>query len=297
MKEKTAIIFDIQRFSIHDGPGIRTAVFFKGCPLRCVWCQNPESHLKNPQIAWYAESCSGCMSCKGVCPQKAVRKGKKRIDFSLCNNCGKCAAVCGTGSLRMIGREITAESLTDEIIRDRSFYDESGGGITLSGGEPFVYHEFLHEFLPLVKNEGVHVTAETCGLFSMEEAEPLFSFIDLVYFDLKIINTNLHLEYTGSGNRKIAENFRCLVNKGTDVQARIPIVPGINDSAENLEKTAAFLCENGLKSIHCLPYHRLGESKLGRIDTSLMPLGINESGNYEYVKEIFMQSGIDAVFY
>ena len=197
----------------------------------------------------------------------------------------------------MIGREVSAGSLLDEIARDKSFYDESGGGITLSGGEPFVRHDFLTGFLPLVKQNGIHITVETCGLFAMEPAEPLFSLIDLVYYDLKLMDTDLHSEYTGSGNEKIRENFSLLVKKGINIQARIPLVPGINDSLENLEKTALFLSENGLKSIHCLPYHKLGESKLGRIDTALEPLGITEPDSYKYAEEIFNLNGIDAVFY
>ncbi len=227
---KQAIIFDIQRFSIHDGPGIRTTIFFKGCPLRCKWCQNPESHKPEKEIAFYKERCTGCFACKEVCPNDAINESENnRIDYPRCNDCGICVPECPNNALRMVGMEWDAASLVDEIVKDKDFFVDSGGGITLSGGEPFMQIGFLKEFFPLVKNEQIHVNMETCGMFRWPEMEAILPYLDLIYFDLKMIDSEKHKKYTGRENRIIIENFVQMAKISPNLQPRMPVIPTIND--------------------------------------------------------------------
>jgi len=294
---KQAIIFDIQRFSIHDGPGIRTTIFFKGCPLRCRWCQNPESHKPEKEIAFYKESCMGCFACKAVCPNDAINESENgRIDYPRCNDCGTCVSECPNNALRMVGMEWDAASLLLEIIKDNDFFVDSGGGITLSGGEPIMQIGFLKEFFPLVKNEHIHVNMETCGMFQWPEMEAILPYLDLIYFDLKMIDSEKHKKYTGRDNRVIIDNFINLTKIFPHLQPRMPIIPTINDDPENIVNTARLLNQNNIKSIHLLTYHNLGEAKLGRINTRLTPLDIPKDAGRPLsdVKALFAEQGIEA---
>ena len=294
------MIFDIQRFSLHDGPGIRTTVFFKGCPLRCAWCQNPESLTFIPEIAFYEERCRECYSCKEVCPKDAVQcETQKRIAYSRCDTCGACVTACPSDALRMLGKEWARDALVKEILRDKDFFVDSRGGVTLSGGEPMSQVSFLEGFLPKLKDEGIHITLETCGMWSWERIERILPALDLIYFDIKLMNSGRHKEFTGQGNRVILENFVRLSAIFRHLQARMPVIPGINDDYENISATARFLEENHHTTIHCLPYHRMGEAKLQRIRTDLGPLDKKSitGEDLKYVKEIFKGEGIDAVTY
>ena len=294
-----ATVFDIQRFSLHDGPGIRTTVFFKGCPLHCAWCQNPESHKRNPEIAFYAERCARCFACRAACPLGAIVEGPRRVDFTRCDNCGRCAAVCPNQALRLIGREWTADALVAELRKDADFFADSGGGVTLCGGEPLLHADFLGAFLPLLKRENIHVCVETCGAFGWEKVAPLLAHTDLVYFDLKHMDTDRHRALTGGANATILENFTRFARMDIALQARLPLIPGINDDEGNIRSTARFLKGAGQHSIHCLPYHAMGEAKLERIETTQKPLGLPSfsAGNKERIQDLFAQEDINAVFY
>ncbi len=300
MVERRATIFDIQRFSIHDGPGIRTTIFFKGCPLKCRWCQNPESLNPGLEVAFYKEHCAFCFACRDVCPENAIVESEDvRIDFDRCNACGKCVSECMNNALRLVGGNWDASGLLDEILKDKDFFDDSDGGITLSGGEPTLYTPFLREFLPLVKKMGIHVNMETSGMFKWDNIEPILPFLDLIFYDLKLMDSEMHQAYTGVDNRIIMENFEKLAVTFTDLSARMPVIPTVNDTPVNISATAGFLKENSLQSIHLLPYHNFGEAKLARIKTDLEPLTLS-TGKGDYLmssKSRFEGHGIRVLLY
>ena len=294
------LLFDLQRFSLHDGPGIRTTVFFKGCPLHCRWCQNPESLTHAPEMAFYHERCESCFRCEAVCPEQAIiSQPEARIDFSLCSACGACTAVCHQRAIVTIGFTWPIDRLVAQLVRDRDFYQDSGGGVTLSGGEPLGQHSFLTRLLPQLKAEGLHVALETCGVFAWQQIEPLLPHLDLIYFDLKHMAPDIHKALTGMDNTLIQENFKRLAPRFAHLRARMPLVPGMNDDEANLRATARFLREHRHDRIHCLPYHNLGEAKLARLQTDLKPLNTCRmtSERLDWVKDIFTQEGIHAVVY
>ncbi|UCF84478.1 MAG: glycyl-radical enzyme activating protein [Desulfobacteraceae bacterium] len=298
--EKQATIFDIQRFSIHDGPGIRTTIFFKGCPLRCRWCQNPESHKSGIEIAFYKERCAFCFDCKDVCPENAILESEgDRIDFDRCSSCGQCVSACKNGALRLVGATWNAPTLLDEVLKDKDFFDDSEGGITLSGGEPTVYHAFLREFLPLVKNKGVHVNMETCGMVKWNHITSILPFLDLIFYDLKLMDSKAHQMYTGVDNTMVIKNLSNLAAKFSNLQARMPVIPTINDTQDNIADIVRLLKKNNLKTIHLLPYHKLGEAKLTRIKTDLEPLNlVTDDSDYLFsAKKLFENQGIYAILY
>ena len=296
--EREALIFDIQRFCLHDGPGIRTILFFKGCALRCAWCHNPESHRPGPEVAFFARCCVGCFACREVCPKKAILAGPgPRVDHTLCDGCGNCAAACLTGALRRVGEKWGTTDLLAEIVRDRDFFVSSGGGVTLSGGEPMVQAGFLERFLPLLAADDIHVTLETCGHFPWPAMERIAPFVDLVYFDLKLMDPVRHQAFTTRDNGPILSNFRRLASASLHLQARMPVIPGINDDEENIRATAALLHECGLDTIHCLPYHRMGEEKLGRIGMDRPDLAIPDRPDLKPIIEGFAREEIHVVAY
>jgi pyruvate formate lyase activating enzyme len=298
--ERKALIFDIQRFCLHDGPGIRTVLFFKGCALRCAWCHNPESHHPRREVAFFAHCCVGCHACREVCPKRAIlTEPERRIDQAHCDGCGECATACLTGALRMIGKKWGMAELLSEVGRDRDFFVSSGGGVTLSGGEPMLQTDFLGAFLPILAADGIHVTLETCGHFPWPEMERIAPFVDLVYFDLKLMDPVRHESYTTRPNGPILENFRKLVASFPSVQPRMPVIPGCNDDQGNIRATAALLHECGLDTIHCLPYHKLGEEKLRRIGMKRPGLGLTipDRPDLTQVIEGFAREEIHVVAY
>ncbi len=295
-----AVIFDIQRFSLHDGPGIRTTVFFKGCPLRCAWCQNPESHSRTPEIAFYEDRCRRCFTCRAVCPEGAITEGQdRRIDHLRCSACGTCAAACPADALRLVGREWEVEPLVTEVMKDRDYFADSGGGVTLSGGEPMAYPGFVLALLQRFHREKVHRAIETCGMFRIQDMKAALPHVSLIYYDLKHMDGAKHRSYTGADNRAILSNFRSLSKSFRHLQARMPVVPGYNDDGKNIRATARFLKGAGHNSIHCLPYHNLGEAKIPRLNSTQEPLGLPAlSGDaMERIKQLFRKEGINAVIY
>jgi pyruvate formate lyase activating enzyme len=290
-----AIIFNIQRFCLHDGPGIRTVVFFKGCNFICPWCQNPESINPSPEIAFYNENCIRCLDCEKVCSQKAILTGVvRRIDFEKCNICGKCAEVCPTGAIQLIGKQYSTDELLTEVLKDKDYYDDSNGGITVSGGEPTMQSDFLFEFLSLCKTKTIHTCIETNGHFKFDKFRHLIPLLDLIYFDIKIIDNVLHQTYVKKSNKQLLHNAQDLIECKTPVEFRLPLIPGYSDTNQNLQQVLNFLTAYKIKSLHLLPYNNFGESKLPRINSKLSHLNLdNYSENqFEYFKDFFKKGNI-----
>ena len=268
--------------------------------MRCVWCQNPESYQRKPEIAFYAEHCRRCFKCLDVCEVGAILENETlRVDYSKCTSCGECVFACVHRGVRKIGQEWDGEVLLEELLKDKDCFVDSGGGITLSGGEPLMQASALAAWLPDVKEYDLHVNLETSGLFGWNQIEGLLPYLDLVYFDLKHMDAKRHKELTGRTNEIILENFTGLCQTPVTLQARMPVIPGMNDDPENIKATAQFLRTHGCKTIHCLPYHKLGESKIPRIDTHMKPLHLEplSSCDLDGVSQAFEKEGIYADIY
>lgn len=261
-------VFDIQRFSLHDGPGIRTIVFLKGCPLSCLWCSNPESQKLSPVLMYQSMNCIHCGKCISACKIGAIsRKNEKFIDRKKCTACGECVNVCPTGALTIKGKKMTVEQVIKELKKDAIFYRRSGGGITLSGGEPLVQSDFAVELLKACKAQGWHTAIETTAFASEEIVKKVFPHIDLALMDIKSTNYDLHKKFTGVSNESILKNAK-LVSEITNMVVRVPLIPGFNSREEDVLELSKFVKTlNNVKGIHLLPYHTYGENKyelLGR---------------------------------
>ena len=265
------IIFNVQHYSIHDGPGIRTTVFMKGCPLRCAWCQNPESQKLQPELFFNAEACTGCGKCVQVCPVKAIEimEGKSKTNRNLCRGVGKCAEVCPNEARTLMGRVVTAGEVFKEVNGDSIFYQRSGGGVTLSGGDPVAQPEFSIGILKLCKDAGIHTAIETSGCVKWEILSRILDYVDLVLYDFKEMESAKHKIHTGVTNTMILDNVRKIYHeRQIPLLARVPVVPGFNDSVDNISATARFVANELGKDVkvHLLPYHRLGETKYERLE-------------------------------
>jgi len=263
------LIFDIKRYAIHDGPGIRTTIFFKGCPLKCRWCHNPESIGKEPEIFLRTERCdAGCRACLLVCPEQALSKkeGVLTLDRSLCRLCGECAETCVFDAISMVGDYRTTEELIREVERDSVFYEESGGGVTLSGGEPLAQFPFVLKFSKELKRRGYHVTIDTCGHVPFAHLDTLKENTDLFLFDLKLMDDDAHGHYTGVSNKRILENLRRLAEDNAPVAVRIPLIAGVNDDTENIDAVVEFIRSlEGIRQVNLLPFHEGGLEKYRRL--------------------------------
>ena len=290
-------VFDIKKYSINDGPGIRTTVFFKGCPLQCRWCHNPEGQSFAPEVMLRTSRClKDCAECLSVCPEGALSKSGPVpvLNRDLCTACGKCSEACPTQALEVIGRLISVGDLLNEIERDRVFYEESGGGVTFSGGEPLAQPEFLDEVLALCRERQIHTAVDTCGLAAPEVLERIASTADLFLFDLKTMDEEKHLAFTGESNRLILENLRRLAAGGKRTTVRIPVIPGFNDDPENIRRTAAYLGTlEAVPEISLLPYHRLGRDKSKGIDkmTETLEFASPNERILERIRKAFESSG------
>jgi pyruvate formate lyase activating enzyme len=261
------VIFNIQRYSTHDGPGIRTTVFLKGCPLNCLWCHNPESQAPGIEMMYWEKRCIRCMSCVEKCPQGALRREDDSIVYlkHKCILCGICTSICPTKAREVAGKEVTSDLVMKEILKDSIFYDESQGGVTFSGGEPIMQEEFLCELLDRCKDEYIHTVLDTSGFTHWDVLERLVSKVDLFLYDIKIMNSEKHREYTGVPNEIILENLRKLSDRHCRIFVRIPILPGINDDAENLRAMAAYLTDLNIEQVNILPYHDMAIDKYNRL--------------------------------
>ena len=265
---KTGIVFDIQKFSLHDGPGIRTTVFFKGCPLSCWWCHNPESQVLGLEMMFHARRCIRCRACETVCTYGAISHNGNHVftDAEKCMLCGACVESCYAEARAIVGQEMTVTQVMDMIERDVAFYDESGGGVTFSGGEPLLQGDFLYALLQACRSAGIHTAVDTCGFAAWKTLDRTRGLVDLFLYDLKLMDNKRHLELTGVPNDLILRNLQMLSARGHNIILRVPIIPGINDDEENVHQIGDFATNSlGLNRVDILPYHHTAAEKYNRL--------------------------------
>ena len=263
----TGTVFNIQRYSIHDGPGIRTTIFLKGCPLNCWWCQNPESQLTEQETVFREDRCIGCGACSTICPSHVIqiKNGLPVTEKEKCILCGKCIEKCPALAREMIGKKLTTEEVIKEIEKDLVFYEESGGGVTFSGGEPLKQSEFLESLLNGCRKKKIHTAVDTSGYISWEILNKINSKVDLFLYDLKIMDNERHKKYTGVSNEIILENLKKLSSIHNNIFIRFPVIPGINDDYQNIRETGEFLSSLKIAQVNLLPYHYIGVDKYRRL--------------------------------
>ena len=265
MKTPKGTVFNIQRYSIHDGPGIRTVVFLKGCLLRCAWCSNPESWRDEPQLFYERSKCIGCGRCADAAPSGCVRRTKDGIalDWLRCNTLSDLSwtAVCPTGALSIKGRRMSVDDVLHEVEKDRVFYEQSGGGVTLSGGEALKQHHFAWALLCECKRQGIRTALETCGFTEKDVLIKMAGVTDLFLYDIKLMDSRLHRKWTGRENERIIENLKILSGEGTDILVRTPLIPGVNDARDQISQIMDYLKTLGLTKYELLPFHQYGSGK------------------------------------
>jgi len=274
----TGLVFNIQQFSTEDGPGIRTTVFLKGCPLRCAWCHNPEGMSPGPDLVWFDVRCIGARECLTACPLAALELSAQgmAIDRARCDLCGRCAEACPAAALEVIGKRWSADALLHEVLKDRAFYETSGGGVTFSGGEPMMQRGFLQQVLPGCKDNGLHVALDTCGAFPWEAYQRMLPWVDLVLLDIKLMDGARHKAATGAGNEVILENARRLAATGVPTWIRTPVIPGYTDDLDNLRAIGCFIRDElpNVERWDLLAYTNLGRPKYERLD---LPYALGEA--------------------
>ena len=293
-------VFDIKRYAINDGPGIRVTIFLKGCPLACRWCHNPESISPKIQKLYTASKCIGCGECVKVCPLQACELTEAGIktNFDLCDVCGKCAEVCPAKATEMSGQYESVDDLMTVIEKERTFFEQSGGGVTFSGGEPLLYPKFLTEILDACGKRGIHRAVDTSGSAKKDVLLKIARRTDLFLFDLKLMDSEKHREWTGVGNEVILDNLHALAETGVAIQIRIPLIAGINADDGNIEASAAFVAAlpGEKKPINLLPYHDVGQGKDIKLGQSRDLNGMAEpsTADLERVIRIFGDHGLSA---
>ena len=273
--EVAGTIFDVVKFSTHDGPGIRTAVFFKGCPLHCWWCHNPEGQFPGAQVVYMEERCIRCFSCVEACPNHAIKivEGIPTVERDACRHSGVCVRVCQTKAREMAGKMVKVSEVMAEIEKDTVFYDESGGGVTFSGGEPFMQPIFLQNLLEACHERRIHTAIETCGFVDAKTLLNSVPYAELYLYDLKAFDNEIHRKFTGSSNEIILNNLRQLARVHDHIIVRFPLIPGVNDDDSSVRQIGEFVSSlETVKEIDVLPYHKLGVEKYKRLGkVSRMP--------------------------
>lgn len=293
-------IFNIQKFCLHDGPGIRTTVFFKGCDLRCKWCSNPESQKMDRQLTFDQEKCSACGKCAEICVRGArkIVDSKCIVNEDICSLCGACVPVCPAEAIKIEGEYVSVEDVMPTIMKDKVYYDHTGGGVTFSGGEPLMQVDFALELAHAIRNEGISLAIETTGAVSSDRFKAFLPLLDFVYMDFKHYDTARHREGTGIGNEQILENIRILRDSGIEFMLRIPVIPGFNDSLEDARRFAAYLKEMDIHRVQLLPFHQFGERKYALIKmkyafSAIKQLHREDLNNY---RAEFIRMGVEAEF-
>ena len=291
------LIFNSQKFSLHDGPGIRTTVFFKGCPLDCWWCHNIESQGSGREPMFRSDLCGGCGACVAACPQRAIRLGAgvAVTDPAACLSCGRCAVFCPANGRSICGREMSVEEVVAEVLKDRVFYEQSGGGVTFSGGEPLVQIDFLAEVLAACRAQGLHTAVDTSGAVPWTHFERILPTTDLFLYDLKLMDDAAHRWYTGVSNRQILENLVRLSAATDRLWVRMPVIPAVNDDEGNVRRTIAFLQTIRFRRIHLLPYHELGRRKAAQLGRTYRLKGARAPDNerMEALRREFAAAGFE----
>lgn len=300
MKNIKACVFNIQKYSIHDGPGIRTVVFFKGCPLRCLWCSNPESQNSKIQIIWDSSKCTKCLHCVDSCDDNSISLVNNRIiiDSNNCTSHLDCVKSCPTKALSVEGKFLTLSEVMKEVMKDEMFYEESNGGVTLSGGEVLMQHEFAFEFLKLLKEKKIHTAIETTGYTSNEIFSEFIENVDLLLFDMKHYDREKHFKATNVYNDIIIENLKIAIDRNKEVIIRIPVIPSINSSLEDARGFCKLLKSVNAKKVNLLPFHQFGEKKYALLNKSYTfgnTPQLHEEDLIPY-KEIFIENGFDCTF-
>jgi len=293
-------VFNIQKFSVNDGPGIRTVVFLKGCPLRCLWCSNPESQLPKVQVLWDSGKCIDCGHCADICPVNAVTRQdtQVRIDHAKCVACGACIRECPAHALKAEGEKKSVQQVLDVVLQDLPFYEESGGGLTLSGGEFLMQPKFSNNLLMAAKEEGLHTCCETTGYAKPEVFSEIAEHLDCLLFDMKHWDAQRHLQATGVTNELPLLNMKHAISAGKDVLPRIPVIPGFNDSLTDAEGLSGRLHEVGADRCQLLPFHQFGENKYTLLgaDYSYRDKPALHKEDLESYRRVFLDHGIRAFF-
>lgn len=300
MQGLSARIFNIRKFCTHNGPGLRTTVFFKGCPMRCKWCSHPESQSAKTQIFWNASKCVQCMQCINICPKMAILSlnGKTCIRSERCDGCAVCVNICPSRALTLSGRSYTLDQVVNTCLQDKAYYESSGGGVTLSGGEPLMQYHFAEAFLQIMKAEGIHTALETAGYTSPDIFSRILPLTDLFLFDIKHHSHKAHYKGTGTYNDLILQNLRTAAASGKEVLARIPVIPVYNNSLQDARRFAELFLDMGVRSVQLIPFHQTGSYRYAMLGVPY-EMGVFPTlrpDNLRDYQQVFLQNNLHCFF-